>query len=79
VRLLLMVALGGFAGIWSVLFGVFFVVMTSELLKPFGHYDVVLYGVLLVVVMIWCPRGLLDGLAMLARSVRGRTWAASRA
>ena len=65
VRLLLMVALGGFAGIWSVLFGVLFVVLTSELLKPFGHYDVVLYGVLLVVVMVWCPRGLLHGLAML--------------
>ena len=67
VRLLLMVALGGFAGIWSVLFGVFFVVMTSELLKPFGNYDVVIYGVLLVVVMVWCPRGLLDGLAILWR------------
>lgn len=67
VRLLLMVALGGFAGIWSVLFGVLFVVMTSELLKPLGHYDVVLYGVLLVVVMIWCPQGLLHGLALLGR------------
>lgn len=62
IRLLLMVALGGFAGIWSVLFGVFFVVMTSEALKPFGRYDVVIYGLLLVVVMIYCPRGLLLGM-----------------
>ena len=53
-----MVALGGFAGIWSVLFGVFFVVMTGEVLKPLGQYDVILYGVLLVIVMIWFPRGL---------------------
>ena len=76
VRLLLMVALGGFAGTWSVLFGVLFVVMTGELLKPFGHYDVVLYGVLLVVVMVWCPRGLLHGLGLLWRhGVRGwRGW-----
>ncbi len=73
VRLLLMVALGGFAGIWSVLFGVFFVVMTSEILKPLGNYDVVLYGVLLVVVMVRCPRGLLDGLFMLWRAVL-RLW-----
>jgi branched-chain amino acid transport system permease protein len=65
IKLLLMVALGGFAGIWSVLFGVFFVVMTGEALKPFGHYDVILYGALLVVVMLWCPRGLLDGLRKL--------------
>jgi len=78
VRLLLMVALGGFAGIWSVLFGVFFVVMTSELLKPFGNYDVVIYGVLLVVVMVWCPRGLLDGLAIIWR--RGlRFWRGAEA
>jgi branched-chain amino acid transport system permease protein len=62
IRLLLIVALGGFAGTWSVLFGVFFVVLISELLKPFGRYDVVIYGVLLVVVMIYCPRGLLAGL-----------------
>lgn len=69
IRLLLMVALGGFAGIWSVLFGVFFVVVTSEVLKPFGRYDVVIYGLLLVVVMIYCPRGLLFGLADLYRRV----------
>ena len=67
IKLLLMVALGGFSGIWSVLFGVFFVVMSGELLKPFGRYDVILYGMLLVVVMIWCPRGLLDGLGRLWR------------
>ena len=67
IRLLLIVALGGFAGVWSVLFGVLFVVLTSELLKPFGRWDVVLYGALLVIVMIWCPRGLLDGLARVAR------------
>ncbi|WP_083745191.1 branched-chain amino acid ABC transporter permease [Variovorax sp. KK3] len=69
IRLLLIVALGGFAGTWSVLFGVFFVVLISEVLKPFGRYDVVIYGVLLVVVMIYCPRGLLAGLADAYRRV----------
>jgi branched-chain amino acid transport system permease protein len=69
IRLLLMVALGGFAGIWSVLFGVAFVVVTSELLKPLGRFDVVVYGVLLVVVMIYCPSGLLDGLQRAARAL----------
>ncbi|HEV8094799.1 MAG TPA: branched-chain amino acid ABC transporter permease [Burkholderiales bacterium] len=72
IKLLLMVALGGFAGIWSVLFGVFFVVITSEVLKPLGRYDVVFYGVLLVIVMIWCPRGLLDGLARLSHALAAR-------
>ena len=70
IRLLLIVALGGFAGVWSTLFGVLFVVLTSELLKPFGRWDVILYGALLVVVMIWCPRGLLDGFARLGRQLK---------
>ena len=78
IRLLLMVALGGFAGIWSVLFGVLFVVVTSEVLKPLGRFDVVIYGVLLVVVMIYCPRGLLDGLRLAARAV-GRHFAGAKA
>lgn len=67
IRLLLIVALGGFAGIWSVLFGVFFVILVSEVLKPFGRYDVVVYGLLLVTVMVYCPRGLLLGLIDLCR------------
>ena len=79
IKLLLMVALGGFAGIWSVLFGVFFVIMTSELLKPFGHYDVILYGALLVAVMIWCPRGLLDGLNTAVRALATRAARSARA
>ncbi len=71
-KLLLMVALGGFAGIWSVLFGVGFVVLTGEALKPFGHYDVVIYGALLVSVMVWCPRGLLAGLELGLQALRRR-------
>lgn len=72
VRLLLMVALGGFAGTWGVLFGVFFTVVTSELLKPLGNFDVIVYGLLLVAVMIFCPRGLLSGAPLAWRALRKR-------
>lgn len=76
VRLLLIVALGGFSGLWSVVFGVFFVVVTSEVLKPFGRFDVVIYGVLLVFVMIRCPQGILAWLHQLVQKLstgqRGR-------
>ncbi|KTT27660.1 branched-chain amino acid ABC transporter permease [Pseudacidovorax intermedius] len=74
VRLLLVVALGGFSGLWSVVFGVFFVVLISEALKPFGRFDVVIYGVLLVFVMVRCPQGLLAGLQQLS----GRLFAGAR-
>ncbi|MEP9352845.1 branched-chain amino acid ABC transporter permease [Xanthobacter sp. KR7-65] len=63
VRLLLMVALGGFANIWGVLFGVAFVTLVGEALKPLGAFDVIAYGTLLVVSVIFFPRGLLAGIA----------------
>lgn len=71
VKLLLMVAIGGFADIWGVLFGVFFITLIGELLKPLGAYDVVAYGLLLVVSVIYCPNGLLRGVsALVTRGVR---------
>lgn len=62
VRLLLMVAVGGFANVWGVLFGVAFVVLIGEMLKPLGAYDVIAYGILLVASVIFFPRGILHAL-----------------
>lgn len=60
IKLLVMVAIGGFARIWGVLFGVAFVTLLSEVLKPFGDYDIILFGLLLILTMIFCPEGLLE-------------------
>lgn len=62
VKLLLMVAVGGFANVWGVLFGVAFVTLLGEALKPLGAYDVIAYGALLVVSVIFFPRGILHAL-----------------
>lgn len=67
IRLLLMVAIGGFSNIWGVLFGVVFVTVLGEVLKPLGAYDVVAFGALLVASVILFPKGLLNGLGELAR------------
>lgn len=60
IKLLVIVAIGGFARIWGVLFGVAFVTLLSEALKPLGDYDTIVFGVLLVWTMIYCPQGLLE-------------------
>ncbi len=60
IKLLLMVAIGGFSRIWGVLFGVAFVTLVSEALKPLGDYDVVVFGLLLVVAVVYCPEGMLQ-------------------
>lgn len=71
IKLLVMVAIGGFARIWGVLFGVAFVTVLSELLKPFGDYDIILFGVLLILTMIFCPEGLLErGRRLVAGALR---------
>ncbi|GAA5231870.1 branched-chain amino acid ABC transporter permease [Verticiella sediminum] len=66
IKLLLIVALGGFTGVWNVLAGTFFVVIVSEWLKPLGRFDVVIYGALLVLAMIHCRDGLFASLARIA-------------
>jgi len=72
IQLLVMVAIGGFSNIWGVLFGVAFVTVLSEFLKPLGYFDVVIFGVLLVSVMVFCPKGLLDGLYQLGLALRAK-------
>jgi branched-chain amino acid transport system permease protein len=62
IRLLLTVAVGGFASIWGVLFGVAFITLIGEVLKPLGSYDVIAYGALLITVIVLFPHGLLEGL-----------------
>jgi branched-chain amino acid transport system permease protein len=68
VRLLLMVAVGGFANIWGVLFGVAFVTLIGEGLKSLGAYDVIAYGTMLVLSVIVFPRGLLHAFGQLFSS-----------
>lgn len=62
IKLLLMVAIGGFSGVWSVLFAVVFITAITEPLQDLGYLDVVVYGLLLVVISIKFPQGLLYGL-----------------
>ena len=70
IRLLLIVAVGGFSSIWGALFGVAFITLLGETLKPLGSYDVIAYGLLLIAVIIFFPRGLLDGLSGLLTHVK---------
>ncbi|MGH6798688.1 MAG: branched-chain amino acid ABC transporter permease, partial [Roseiarcus sp.] len=65
IKLLVIVSIGGFADLWGVLVGAAFITLIGELLKPLGSYDVVVYGVLLVGVIIFCPNGMVRGLVPL--------------
>ncbi len=68
VRLLVVVAIGGFRSPVGVIAAVAFATAIAEPLQDLGHYDVVVFGALLVVVVVLCPDGLLaPALARLRR------------
>lgn len=72
IKLLVMVAIGGFRSVTGVLFGVAFVTIVAEPLQQLGYYDVVVFGLLLVVIMILCPNGLFQGLWDLRGAIAAR-------
>lgn len=62
IKLLVMVAIGGFRSVGGVLTGVAFATLITEPLQEFGYYDVVAFGALLAGITILCPDGLLQTL-----------------
>jgi branched-chain amino acid transport system permease protein len=68
IRLVVMVALGGFAHVWGALVGAAFVTVAGELLQALGHYDTMAFGLALVLVMAALPGGLPE----VARRLRPR-------
>ncbi len=61
-EIILMVAFGGIGSIWGVVFGVASILFLSEYLRGFDEYRLIIYGVLLVVITLFFPRGLLYGI-----------------
>jgi branched-chain amino acid transport system permease protein len=75
IRLVVIIAIGGFTSIPGVLFGVAFLTLISEPLQELGYYDVVVYGVLLVVIITYMPQGLLQAtFDLLRRHAGGLLW-----
>lgn len=72
VRLVVMVVLGGMASIWGAIFGTATLTVLSEFLHPFGDLDVIVFGLILMVVMIFMPQGLTRGLLDLYARQRAR-------
>ena len=67
IKLVVIIAIGGFRSIPGVLFATLFVTVITEPLQQLGYYDVVVYGLFLVIIIAYMPQGLLQGLYGLAR------------
>ncbi|MEW6658254.1 MAG: branched-chain amino acid ABC transporter permease [Thermodesulfobacteriota bacterium] len=62
IKLVTMVVLGGMASIWGSLLGAAVLTVLPEILTMFHDYEVIIFGVILMVVMIFLPRGLVRGI-----------------
>ncbi|GAB4532580.1 MAG: branched-chain amino acid ABC transporter permease [Anaerolineae bacterium] len=97
VTLVCMAAVGGLASIWGALFGVTFVFVVREVLRARmhallqgagGEHELIAYGVILILIMIFMPQGVVQGLTELYRDwrkggqavtpLRGRAWSSLR-
>ena len=57
--ILAIVVLGGMGSTIGVVIAAFVLTVAPELLRSFADYRVLLFGILMVVMMIWKPRGLI--------------------
>jgi branched-chain amino acid transport system permease protein len=76
IKLVTMVVVGGMASIWGSFLGAAVLTILPELLAVFHDLEVVIFGLILMVVMIFLPRGLVRGLLDLwefrQRKMQGR-------
>lgn len=70
IRMVTMVVIGGMASIWGSLFGASVITLLPEWLHIFSDYEMTVYGLVLMVVMIFLPRGLTRGMLDALERVR---------
>jgi len=62
IRIVTMVVIGGMASIWGSLLGASLLTLLPDWLHVFADYEMVVYGLILMVVMIFLPQGLTRGI-----------------
>jgi branched-chain amino acid transport system permease protein len=77
--LVVMVALGGTGHWWGAFLGALVYTMLPEALRSFGDLELLIYGVSLVLVLLFFPRGLGGALDLLVARLRRRRVAADPA
>ncbi len=61
VKMVTMVVIGGMASVWGALLGASLLTLLPEVLHGFAEYEMIIFGLILMVVMIFMPQGLTRG------------------
>jgi branched-chain amino acid transport system permease protein len=70
IQFVTMVVLGGMGSLWGAVAGAVFLTGLPEVLRAVEDYDILLYGGLLILCMMFLPGGLAEGAERLVRAVR---------
>ena len=73
ILLLMMVVIGGGGSLWGALLGAGILTLLPEYLRAFKDFDVLVYGIILMAILLFMPEGLLKGLTLLAKWIKKRT------
>jgi branched-chain amino acid transport system permease protein len=78
ILLVTMAVLGGMDSLWGAVAGALFLTVLPELLRAVEDFDILIYGAILVLCMIFLPGGLAEGVRRAARALRGLVLGAAR-
>lgn len=67
VELLTMVVIGGLGSVYGSILGALLLTMLPEILRTFHDYDIIVYGLMLIVMTIYMPKGLVGIPALFRR------------
>ena len=68
ILLVMMVVVGGMANVWGCVLGAALITLLPEYLRVFEDYDVLVYGFILLLIVMFLPGGIIRGLEMLYRA-----------
>jgi branched-chain amino acid transport system permease protein len=71
IRMVTMVVIGGMASVWGSLLGASMLTLLPEWLHAFSDFEMVVYGLILMVIMIFLPKGLTRGILDMYEKTRG--------
>jgi branched-chain amino acid transport system permease protein len=74
IMFLMMGVIGGIHTLWGSILGASLLTYLPEYLRVFNEYDILIYGAILLLILLFMPEGFLEGIPMLFRRFlkRGR-------
>ena len=70
ILLLMMVVMGGGGSIWGALLGAGILTILPEYLRAFKDFDILVYGIILMAILLFMPEGILKGLTVLVKWIK---------